>query len=140
MNVTIEKTEDLTECHALRVEVFVVEQGVSQEEEFDDLDGVSEHFIARDEGVPVGTARVFELGHVGKIGRVCVAKSHRGTGLGAAIIEVCLDELKSRAGITEVKIGAQNYAMDFYARFGFEVVGEEYMDGGIPHHDMVLVL
>lgn len=140
MSVTIGKTEDLTECHALRVEVFVVEQGVSQEEEFDDLDGVSEHFIARDEGKPVGTARVFELGHIGKIGRVCVAKSHRGTGLGAAIIEVCLAELKSRVGITEVKLGAQNYAMDFYARFGFEVVGEEYMDGGIPHHDMVLVL
>jgi predicted GNAT family N-acyltransferase len=140
MTIQVEKTQDLTDCHALRVEVFVVEQNVSADEEFDDLDGVSEHFIARDNGRPVGTARVFEVGTTGKIGRVCVVKSHRGTGLGARLIEASLNELKVRPGLTQVKLGAQNHAIEFYARFGFEVIGDEYLDAGIPHHDMVLTL
>lgn len=137
MTVTIEKTEDLTDCHALRVAVFIVEQEVPHEEEFDDLDAISVHFIARDDGKPAGTARVFEQGNIGKIGRVCVAKSHRGTGLGAKLIETCLEELETRPHLAQAKLGAQNHAIDFYKRFGFDVVGNEYMDGGIPHHDMV---
>ncbi|AJE44767.1 GNAT family N-acetyltransferase [Celeribacter indicus] len=137
----IEKTEDFADCLALRLAVFVDEQKVPVEEEVDDLDPVATHFIARDaEGRPVGTARIVEIDGTGKIGRVCVAREHRGTGLGAALIEACLAELRLRPHLTRAKLGAQTHAIGFYARFGFEPVGAEYLDGGIPHRDMVMPL
>ena len=138
MTVQIAITTDVESCLDLRKEVFVAEQNVPLEEELDDLDDVSTHFLAIDEtGKPVGTARVFEVGETGKIGRVCVVKSLRGTGLGARLIETCLAELAKRPHLTEVRLGAQCYAIPFYARFGFEVCSDEYMDGGIPHQDMI---
>lgn len=141
MSVTIEIAEGISDCLALRVAVFVHEQNVPMEEEMDDLDDQSVHFIARDENqIPVGTARIYEVGDVGKIGRVCVAKSHRGTGLGAKLIDACLAELSKRSHLKQAKLGAQNHAIKFYERFGFAVQGGEYMDGGIPHHDMVVAL
>lgn len=140
MTVTISKTEDIAACRALRIEVFVQEQMVPMEEEIDDLDEVSTHFIAQENGAFIGTARVYEEGDIGKIGRVCVAKSHRGTGLGARLIEACLADLSTRSHVTKSKLGAQTHAIGFYERFGFEVCGEEYDDAGIPHRDMVKLL
>lgn len=138
MSVTIEITSDISQCLALRMAVFVQEQNVPAEEEVDDLDDQSVHFIARDaDHNPVGTARVYEIGETGKIGRVCVVKSHRGTGLGVKLIEACIAELSKRPNLTQAKLGAQNHAIKFYERFGFAVQGPEYMDGGIAHHDMV---
>lgn len=138
MTIKIEATDDIAACHVLRFEVFVDEQNVPMDEELDDLDDVSTHILATDEaGTAVGTARLYELGEIGKIGRVCVAKSHRGTGLGKRLISHCVDMLSARPHITTAKLGAQNHAIPFYEALGFEVVGEEYMDGGIPHHDMV---
>lgn len=141
MTITISQTEDIQACLDLRMTVFVEEQKVPVEEELDDLDPVSTHFLATDEnGTPVGTARVYEVGEIGKIGRVCVEKSQRGTGLGARLIETCLTELKQRPHLKQAKLGAQTHAIGFYERFGFHVIGEEYLDGGIPHQDMVLAL
>ncbi|MFT6167953.1 MAG: ElaA protein [Celeribacter sp.] len=141
MSITIEIASDISQCLALRLAVFVDEQKVPVDEEADALDDQSVHFIARDHNQrPVGTARIYEVGETGKIGRVCVVKSHRGTGLGAKLIEACITELVNRPHITQAKLGAQNHAIKFYERFGFSVQGEEYMDGGIPHHDMVLSL
>lgn len=141
MTVTIAVSEDFKPCLALRMEVFVEEQNVPVEEELDDLDEVATHFLATDEsGTPLGTARVYEAGEIGKIGRVCVVKSQRGTGLGARLIAACLDEIRTRPRLTQAKLGAQTHAIGFYERFGFEVIGAEYMDGGIPHQDMVLSL
>ncbi|WP_417269068.1 GNAT family N-acetyltransferase [Celeribacter sp.] len=141
MTVSISKTTDIDACLALRMEVFVQEQKVPVEEEVDDLDPVSVHFLAQDEeGKGIGTARVYEVGHIGKIGRVCVTKSHRGTGLGKRLIEACLEDLRTRPHITQAKLGAQNHAIAFYEGLGFTVIGDEYMDGGIPHHDMVRAL
>lgn len=138
MSITISKTDEFSDCLALRFEVFVKEQHVPLEEEVDDLDPVSTHFIARDEaGAAVGTARIFEVGDIGKIGRVCVAKSHRGTGLGAALIAACMTELRTRPHLKTAKLGAQSHATGFYERLGFSVVGEDYLDAGIPHRDMV---
>jgi predicted GNAT family N-acyltransferase len=141
MTVSIAATEDVKACIALRIAVFVEEQKVPHEEEIDDLDEIATHFLAVNEsGVPVGTARLFEEGEIGKIGRVCVVKAQRGTGLGARLIEVCLAEIRTRPHLKKAKLGAQNHAIGFYERFGFRTIGEVYMDGGIPHTDMVLDL
>ncbi|MDO5705121.1 MAG: GNAT family N-acetyltransferase [Paracoccus sp. (in: a-proteobacteria)] len=135
MKITV--TDDLTACHALRRKVFIEEQGVSEAEEMDDLDGQAVHLLAFDGDVPVGTARVLASGDTGKIGRVCVLAQARGTGLGAALIRAALDVLRDMPGITRAKLGAQTHALGFYEKLGFAAYGPIYDDAGIPHRDMM---
>lgn len=140
MTVTIAVTRDIAACRRLRRAVFIEEQGVSEADEVDDLDAVATHLLARDAGMPVGTARLLVAGDTGKIGRVCVLKTARGAGLGAALIRAAVTAFRGMPGITEVKLGAQTHALGFYERLGFAATGPEYIDAGIPHRDMVLRL
>lgn len=136
----ITRTDDIAACQALRRIVFIQEQGVSAEEEVDGLDPGATHLLARIDGRPVGTARLLEQGETGKIGRVCVLPEARGTGLGAALIRAAVAEFRSRPAIRKVKLGAQTHALGFYEKLGFAAYGPEYLDAGILHRDMVLVL
>ncbi len=131
----IEETQDLAACHALRRAVFIEEQGIAEAEEWDDLDSAALHLLARDGADPLGTARLFIQGALGKIGRVCVARRARGTGLGAALIEAGCARL-AQAGCTEAQLGAQLQAIPFYEKLGFVAFGPVYDDAGIPHRDM----
>ena len=140
MTVHIGRSDDLTSCRWLRRVVFIEEQGVSEADERDDLDGVAIHLLAVDQGCPVGTARLLVLGDTGKIGRVCVLKDRRGTGLGAALIGASLAEFRAMPGIARAKLGAQVSALGFYERLGFVATGPVYLDAGIEHRDMVLAL
>jgi predicted GNAT family N-acyltransferase len=140
MTVHIGRTEDIATCRWLRRVVFIDEQGVSEADEVDDLDGVAIHLLAVEQGRPVGTARLLVLGDTGKIGRVCVLKDRRGAGLGAALIGVAVSEFRATPGLVRAKLGAQISALGFYERLGFEAVGPVYMDAGIEHRDMVLPL
>ncbi|MFC3569464.1 GNAT family N-acetyltransferase [Paracoccus simplex] len=137
----IEKTTDLDTCRAIRREVFVVEQNVPEAEEWDGRDGAAIHLLARDDsGAAIGTARILVQGATGKIGRVAVLQSARGTGAGAALIRAALDELRALPGVTRAKLGAQTHAIGFYQKLGFAAYGPEYDDAGIPHRDMALEL
>ncbi|MEL6639915.1 MAG: GNAT family N-acetyltransferase, partial [Pseudomonadota bacterium] len=102
----------------------------------DDLDDVAIHLLATEGDIPVGTARLLIDGEVGKIGRICVLQSHRGTGLGADLVMASLDHLKTIPGVTTAKLGAQNHAIGFYEKLGFVAYGPFYDDAGIPHRDM----
>lgn len=137
MNIDIELTDDIATCRMLRRVVFTDEQGVSEADEIDDLDGECLHLLAWDGSVPVGTARIRLLDNVAKIGRVCVISSYRGTGLGAALIRKTLDIARKNEGITQAKLGAQTHALGFYAALGFTPIGPIYEDAGIDHRDMV---
>ena len=133
----IERTEDLATCRAIRHTVFVVEQNVPESEEWDDLDADSIHLLATGpDGTALGTARLIRRGETGKITRVAVLKEARGTGLGAALIREAMQIFATLPGITRLQLGAQNHAIPFYEKLGFAAYGPEYMDGGIPHHDM----
>jgi predicted GNAT family N-acyltransferase len=136
----IAETRDIATCRALRRIVFIEEQGVPEADEVDDLDDQAIHLLAADAGNPVGTARLLTLGHIGKIGRVCVLPEARGTGLGAALIRASVAYFRTQPGIETVKLGAQKSAIGFYIKLGFAPIGAEYMDAGIPHQDMVLTL
>lgn len=140
MTIEIAETRDLAACHALRRTVFIEEQGVSEADEMDDKDGEAIHLLATEAGRPVGTARLLQMGEIGKIGRVCVLKEMRGTGLGAALIRASIDRLRKIDGITTVKLGAQVHALGFYEKLGFTAFGPVYDDAGIPHQDMALTL
>lgn len=139
MTILIEPTRDIATCRHLRRVVFIEEQGVPEADEIDDKDDTAIHLLATYDGRPVGSARLLLTGTTGKIGRVCVLKSHRGTGLGAALIRAAIEELRAH-GMTTAKLGSQTHAIGFYERLGFTPTGPEYMDAGIPHRDMTLTL
>lgn len=140
MTVRIEITEDIATCRALRRAVFIEEQGVAEADEVDDLDGQAIHLLAFVGDMAVGSARLLPMGDIGKIGRVCVLASARGTGLGAALMRAAVDQFRRMDGIAKVKLGAQTHAMGFYEKLGFVAQGPVYDDAGIPHRDMVLAL
>lgn len=132
----ISKTNDLETCLNLRRVVFIEEQNVPEDEEVDEYDKTAIHLLAFDGDMPVGTARIVLRGKVGKIGRVCVLQAHRGTGLGADLINACLAELRELSDVTTAQLGAQTHALNFYKALGFTVFGDEYIDAGIAHFDM----
>jgi predicted GNAT family N-acyltransferase len=117
----------------VRTEVFLVEQKVPVELEWDAMDAVSLHAIASDSaGIVVGTGRLLPDGH---IGRMAVRRSARGRGIGGAILSVLMQAARQRA-LGEVRLNAQTYAESFYAQFGFVREGDEFLDAGIPHVHM----
>ena len=136
----IEVTRDIATCRRLRRVVFIEEQGVSEADEVDGLDESAIHLLAYVNDAPVGTARLLIAGAVGKIGRVCVLRGARGTGLGAALIRAALAEFRDMPEVNRVKLGSQSQATGFNEALGFRVVGEEFIDAGIPHREMVLDL
>jgi ElaA protein len=132
----IAKTCDLETCLLLRRKVFIDEQNVPEDEEIDAYDETAIHLLAFEGDTPVGTARIVVQGSVGKIGRVCVLKEHRDTGLGSDLINAALDQMRGLPDVTIARLGAQTHALGFYERLGFAAFGDEYMDAGIPHFDM----
>jgi predicted GNAT family N-acyltransferase len=124
---------DFDACMALRIEVFVHEQNVPEEEERDELDPVARHFLAQQDGVPVGTLRlVGKSPDVTKITRVAVRRAARGQGIGVALMQAA--EAAAATGI--LALDAQTHALRFYERLGYAPEGAEFMEAGIPHLHM----
>ncbi len=122
---------------AVRRTVFMQEQGVSAELEWDGLDDAARHFLALDEaGRPIGTARLLPDGH---IGRMAVLAPWRGKGVGGALLRRAVGAAREH-GFAAVELAAQTHAVGFYRRFGFNAYGPEFMDAGIPHRHMRLAL
>jgi len=128
---------DRADCEAVRTAVFVEEQRIPEHEEWDEHDDTSLHVIARDaNGTPIGTGRLLRDGI---IGRIAVVKEWRGRNVGDAIMHHLLAEARAR-GLKESVLHAQSYAIAFYERFGYVVEGHEFIEAGIPHRRMRLVL
>ena len=117
----------------IRQRVFMVEQGVSADLEWDGIDQDCRHALAQDgERRPIGCARLLPDGH---IGRVAVLAEWRGRGVGDALLERMI-ALARELGHVRVMLNAQTHALAFYARHGFVAFGPEYDDAGIPHRAM----
>ena len=122
---------------SIRETVFIQEQNVPVELEWDQFDENCLHLLALDTtSRPIGTARLLQDGH---IGRMAVLKEWRRCGVGTALLKHLLSEAKKR-GLVVTIVNAQTYAVDFYARFGFQSEGDEFLDAGIPHVQMILQL
>lgn len=120
-------------ARAIRYTVFVEEQGVPVELEWDDMDAPSWHALAfAADGTPVATGRLLPDGH---IGRMAVLKVARGTGMGARVLDALMAKA-AELGYAELILNAQTHAAPFYARVGFEQVGDEFEEAGIPHVEM----
>jgi predicted GNAT family N-acyltransferase len=121
----------------IRKIVFVDEQRVPEELEWDGSDEHCLHVLAETAaGGAVGTGRLLADGH---IGRMAVMKGWRGRGVGGALLAELIAAARE-ARHSMVELSAQTHAIGFYRRFGFEVVGDEYLDAGIPHRMMRLAL
>ncbi|MCC5875718.1 MAG: GNAT family N-acetyltransferase [Candidatus Sumerlaeia bacterium] len=122
----------------LREEVFIVEQQVPPNEEFDEIDLVAYHvLIIDDAGKSVATGRLYnhDDGSVGRIGRMAVAKQARGQGVGRMVLRALMAE-GIRRRYQRMILDAQVQAIPFYENSGFIVYGEEHLDCGIPHRMM----
>ncbi|QGV81095.1 GNAT family N-acetyltransferase [Streptomyces ficellus] len=136
---------------AVRREVFVVEQGVPEDIEYDAYDATAVHVLAvrRADGTALGTGRLLygadaagKTGGaegVGSLGRLAVARDARGLGVGVALVRGIEDAARAR-GLTAVDLHAQTHALGFYERLGYEAYGDEFQDAGIPHRAMRRVL
>lgn len=121
---------------AIRTAVFVAEQGVPLELEWDGEDDAAIHALARDaSGGAIGTARLLLHGRLAHIGRMAVVKPWRGKGVGTALLQAMLDEA-ARQGADDAFLNAQTYAVPFYEKLGFTREGDEFLDAGIPHYRM----
>lgn len=123
----------------LRIEIFVKEQGVPVENEFDDYDLQVPHLVIFSDGEAVATGRTIPYGeNTVKIGRIAVKKDKRGLGLGEKIVLELLRKAKED-GAKIVRVGAQTHAVGFYEKCGFKLLGTpEYLEENIPHYDMYL--
>ncbi|MBB2918519.1 GNAT family N-acetyltransferase [Cupriavidus alkaliphilus] len=120
-------------ARAIRYTVFVEEQGVPVALEWDEWDEPSWHALAlADDGTPLATGRLLPDGH---IGRMAVLKPARGSGVGALVLEALMRKAE-QLGYPELVLNAQTHAAPFYARVGFEQVGPEFEEAGIPHVEM----
>jgi predicted GNAT family N-acyltransferase len=128
--------ERSSELQSIRRAVFVVEQQVPEDEEWDDQDAVCQHVMAVAEGVPVGTGRLLSDGH---IGRMAVIKPWRGCGVGRAMLTTLL-ALARQSGFAEAVLHAQIHALLFYEKQGFIAEGPVFMEAGIAHRVMRLRL
>ncbi|HVL02287.1 MAG TPA: GNAT family N-acetyltransferase [Dongiaceae bacterium] len=119
----------------LRREVFMLEQGISHADEYDDLDRVATHFVLVLEGNVAATLRVLYLPEHVKLGRFAVRKNLRGRGVGGRLFRAVIDTIKAGGG-DKIALEAQIDKTRFYEKFGFHAYGEEYLDAGIVHRRM----
>ena len=136
ITVSIIKDEkDMKLALKIRQEVFVIEQEVDPEIEYDEFEESSTHVIATQNGRAVGTARwrVTDQGY--KLERFAVPVEFRGLGVGAALVNFVLDQLPKRSN---AYLNSQVSAMGFYEKFGFRAVGDLFYEANIPHKKMVL--
>lgn len=123
-------------AYAIRRQVFVEEQNVSPEEEYDEFEGISRHFLLFDDGQPAGTARWRHTEKGIKLERFAVLPAYRNRGAGSLLVKSVLDEVKEQG--KTVYLHAQVAAMKLYERAGFKSTGPLFFEAGIPHYKMVL--
>ncbi|MFT4758076.1 MAG: ElaA protein [Paraglaciecola sp.] len=132
--------EELYEVMALRQEVFVVEQDCPYLDA-DGKDQVCWHLMGYENEKLVAYTRLVPVGvsyeKYPSIGRVITVGSVRGRGVGVQLMEASIQQCETLFGKMAIKIGAQCYLLKFYNSLGFESVGEEYLEDGIPHISMV---
>ncbi len=132
-------TTELYKILQLRNAVFIVSQNCPYQD-LDDKDFVSHHLVLIKENKFIAYARLLPENisyNEVSIGRVCVSESVRNTGTGRALMDISIEKCHNIFGLKPIRISAQLYLKKFYESFGFETVGNEYDEDGIPHIEML---
>ena len=132
--------EDAAGLRALRLDVFVDEQGVPADEELDSDDDIAVHAVAVRDGVVVGTGRLVLVSALeARVGRMAVKATVRRQGVGAALLRFLEAEARSR-GIARIVLHAQAHARTFYDKHGYAAEGGPFTEAGIEHISMAKTL
>jgi predicted GNAT family N-acyltransferase len=136
----VEADEGIADAMSVRRAVFIDEQGVPEDRELDGEDDEAAHFVAYDDGEPIGAARLRP--HPGtrpeataKVERVAVLADRRGEGIGEALM-TALEDAAVADGYEAIVLHAQRPVVSFYRALGYETRGEEFEDAGIVHREM----
>ena len=140
--VRVSSREQLKEAFDIREEVFIVEQKVDRDEEFDEYEEESVHFLASDDqGNPVGTARWRTTKKGVKLERFAVREKGRGKGVGTELVAAVLADLASNFNQGElIYLHAQLDAVPLYEKFEFQKKGDQFLECDIWHYEMEKVL
>ena len=133
-------SQDIYSILQLRSEVFVVEQNCVYQD-IDDKDQYALHLLLKKDDYLIGYSRIFKAGDYFKeasIGRVLVKKQDRNNRHGSLLMELSIKAIKDHFKENTIKISAQTYLKKFYNELGFDPIGEEYLEDGIPHIAMLL--
>jgi len=135
----VEDNEELQRTYKIREVVFVEEQKVSREEEFDEFESVCKHFLATIDGESAGAARWRETEKGVKLERFAVLKEFRGLGVGSALVAAVMDDISKTIDNPKGKcyLHAQLEAMPLYAKFGFKPQGDQFLECDIVHQTML---
>ena len=133
--------DELRHAFQIRQTVFVQEQRVSADDEYDEHDESATHLIVYDaEGTPCGTARWRQTNKGIKLERFAVLRSHRRQGVGRLLLETVLWDIEEDPNVSQqsIYLHAQTPSVEFYKKFGFDQVGEEFEECAIKHYEMIL--
>ena len=143
MNIFIASDfNNFARCMMIRTRVFVIEQNIAANLETDEFENTSTHYlVSNGEGfIATARSRFLEDKETAKIERVAVLKEARGKGVGRQLMDYILNDLYTYPHLKTIKLGSQNTAIGFYQKLGFQIIGEEYIDAGIPHHLMMKIV
>ncbi len=128
-------------CLEIRKEVFVDEQKVPLEDEVDEFENESRHFLAKLNGLPAGAARWRKAGAYIKLERFAVLKEHRNKKIGSALVKAVLEDIASNIeSPAKLLLHSQLDAIPLYSKFNFIVEGEIFEECGILHKTMTRML
>ncbi len=133
--IVADSKQEILDHFSIRGRVFINEQNVPWEEEYDHNDYTATLFNAYDDEKVVGAARLY----AGKIGRIAVLSDYRGQGIGSSLVERC-EKAAVEQGFTKVKLAAQLESIPFYEKLGYAFYGDIFLDAGIPHRNMKKLL
>ena len=147
MKVEVKKFSELSigelyELLKLRTEIFVVEQECIYQD-MDGKDSLAVHILGKEEDKIVAYTRIFNSGDYydePSIGRVVVRNSNRGENKGKEIMKESINYIKNNMQEKEIVLSAQKYLDKFYTDLGFKSEGEDYLEDGIPHQKMRIVI
>ncbi|HLF32760.1 MAG TPA: GNAT family N-acetyltransferase [Cyclobacteriaceae bacterium] len=136
----ISSAGEMAIAHKIRFEVFVDEQRVAPELELDEFEDISNHYLAKFNGTPAGTARWRFTENGVKLERFAVSKEFRNHGIGSALVEFLLKDIFNHLEYENktIYLHAQVDAMRLYSRFGFQKTGNIFDEAGIRHYKMIL--
>ena len=137
MKIRIAQTaSEKEQAFQVRQTVFVLEQRVPPEEEMDEYDEQSIHFLGVVDEKPVAASRLRFIDIYGKLERICVLQSYRGQSFGKQMIQF-MEKYIWENGYTNAKLNAQTHALNFYKHLGYKVISDTFLDAGIPHVTMI---
>jgi predicted GNAT family N-acyltransferase len=137
-SITITCWEDARELvQPIRIKVFILEQKVPEDLEWDEYDETAWHAVAKSNHQVIGTGRLIINQSTAKIGRMAIDSEYRGKGIGIEMLKALINKGKEK-GAQEFILHAQTHAIAFYAREGFEPYGPIFDEAGIPHVEMRL--